>query len=243
MWLFEKLKYLSDPEYQHDIIIEKRLYAELKKLGYKFDDSVQFNCYTFKEKDKKVVPIIIQYIDYFEHENHRLAYISSLGVKGFDNATEYLIAQYKKNLPPAYNQYSLNVISQTLARICDLKFLDIYLELLDHDVTIDACYLVQMLGKLKVDKAIPTLLKLLDCVAIIPEEWKGTILEDQKYFVSQSAIEALGKFGMHEYDEYIRKFLNPENISWINFEESKDKKYLLKSTYQAYRKITQKAIS
>lgn len=240
MSLFKKLTLKS--ENRHDDYIQKSMYKELRTLGYRFNDPVQFDCYTFKEKDVCVIPVLLKYIEQFEQENYRLQYISALGVKGFYDCTEYLLDQYEKYRPPQYNQHSLNVVSQTLARISDLRYLDRYFEFLSNNVTIDACYLVQMLGKLKVDKAIPYLIKLLDCVAIIPNNWMGTVLEDQKYFVSQSAINALGKFKNIEYNKYIEKFLNPEQLNWIKFKESKDSKYLLKSTYQEYKNVTQKAI-
>ena len=99
-----------------------------------------------------------------------------------------------------------------------------------------------MLGKQKINRAIPYLIKLLDCIAIIPKKWEGTVLEDQKYFVSQSAIAALGKFKDFAYNGYIEKFLYPEQLGWIDFKESKDRKQLLKSTYLEYKKIAQKAM-
>lgn len=241
-WKFEKWKFLSNPENKHDIQLEKKLYSELKQLGYKFNDSVQFDCFTFREKDKNVVPVLIKYIEKFEHEGLRLQYISALGVKGFDNATEYLLVQYEKYRPPQYNQHSLNIVSQTLARISDLRYLDKYFEFLSDHVTIDACYLVEMFGKLQVKQAISYLIKLLDCVAIIPDNWIGTVLEEQKYFISQSAIVALGKFKNIEYNKYIKKFLNPEQLNWITYEESQDSKILLKSTYREYKKLARVAM-
>lgn len=69
----------------------------------------------------------------------------------------------------------------------------------------------------------------------------GTVLEEQKYFVSQSAIISLGKFKNIEYNKYIEKFLNPELLNWITYEESKDSKILLKSTYREYKKLAREA--
>ncbi len=237
---FETLKYRLNPKNRHDIKLQKELFAELKKFGFNFHDHRQFNCDTFKEKDKQVVPILISYIDRFESEGCRMQYLSALGVKGFNDATEYLISKYKHYLRPEYDQMQLNVVSQTLAKICDLRFLNDYFEILSSDVTIDACYLVQMLGKLKVEAAIPYLIKLFDCANIIPEKWVGTVLESSKYYVSQCAIEALGKFKKKELNKYIEKFLNPSELQWISFSE--ESKNLLKSTYKDYIKAAQKAM-
>ncbi len=237
---FDMLKYRLNPKNRHDIKLQKELYAELKKSGFNFHDHRQFNCCTFKEKDKQVVPVLIRYIDRFESEGCQMQYLSALGVKGFNDATEYLISKYKYYLRPEYNQMNLNVVSQTLAKICDLRYLDDYFKILSDDVTIDACYLVQMLGKLKVEAAIPYLIKLLDCVNIIPEKWERTVLENGKYYVSQCAIEALGKFKKKELNKYIEKFLNPSDLQWINYSE--ESKNLLKSTYKEYIKAAQKSM-
>ena len=81
----------------------------------------------------------------------------------------------------------------------------------------------------------------MDCIAIIPEKWNGTLLEDQKYYVSQCAIEAIGKFKNKEYNRYIGKFLTPQNLSWIRYTESPEQKQLLKTTYKEYISLAQKA--
>ena len=232
---------MFNPKNWHNINVQRKLFRELRRNKIKFDSWSIFSCKTFKETEKKAVPILIKYIEQFDSEGEQLHYINALGVKGFDDATEYLIAKYKKYLHP-YNQTYLNVISQTLANICDLRYLDTYFEFLSNDVTIDACYLVQMLGNLKVEKAIPYLIKLVDCVAIIPEKWVGTVAEEQKFYVSQCAIKALGRFKRKELNQYIEKFLNPSAIEWIKYTEPNVDANILKFTYKEYIKVATKAM-
>ena len=238
---WENIKYHLDPKNRHDIQLQKELKAELRRKGYAFNPTEMFNCYTFGTKDNGVVPILIKYIEQFDSDGCKMQYTSALGVKGFDSASEYLLTKYEEYLHP-YNQMNLNIVAQTLARICDLRFLNEYLEILSKDVTIDACYLVQMLGKLKVEEAVPCLIGLIDRIAIIPEKWNGTLLEDQKYYVSQCAIEAIGKFQRKEYNQYIEKFLDPQSLSWIQYTDSPEQKQLLKTTYKEYIRLAQKAI-
>ena len=233
---------MFNPKNWHNINVQRKLFRELRRNKIKYRVWSKFSCKTFKETDKKAARILIKYIEQFDSEGVQLQYIGALGVKGFDDATEYLIAKYKKYLHP-YNRWCLNVISQTLARICDLRYLDTYLEFLSYDDTVlDACYLVQMLGKLKVEKAIPYLIKLVDCVAIIPKEWIGFGIEDQKFYVSQCAIEALGRFKRKELNQYIEKFLNPFAIEWIKYTEPNENANVLKSTYKEYIKVATKAM-
>ena len=241
-WVFEEIKYRLNPANRYDVKLEKELYKKLRKLGYKFFRSEQFNSKTFSEKDKVVVPLIIEYIEKFEHQGIKGQFISSLGVKGFCDATEYLIEKYKKNCYPNYNQMTLNIVSQTLARICDLRFVDTYLELLSSNVTMEAGYIVEMLGKCRVEKAIPTLIKLVDCKVILAENWIGNPLEEHRYYVSQMAIKVLGQFANPEYIQFIEKFLEPEKLEFITFSDCADKKWLFDTTYRRYKKITQTAI-
>lgn len=237
----ESFSEMFNPKNWHNINVQRKMFRELRRNKIKFDSWSIFSCKTFKETDKKAVPILIRYIEQFDSEGEQLQYINALGVKGFDDATEYLIVKYKKYLHP-YNQTYLNVISQTLANICDLRYLDTYFEFLSNDVTIEACYLVQMLGKMKVEKAIPYLIKLVDCIAIIPKEWLGFGIEEQKFYVSQCAIEALGKFKRKELNQYIEKFLNPSAIEWIKYTEPNENANVLKSTYKEYIKVATKAM-
>lgn len=241
MWILERFLYMLNPKNWHNFIVKRKLFHELRRNKIKFDSWDEFSCKTFKETEKKAVPILIKYIEQFDSEDTQIQYIGALGVKGFDDATEYLIAKYKKYLHP-YNQWYLNDVSQTLARICDLRYLDTYFEFLSNDVTIDACYLVEMLGKLKVEKAIPYLIKLVDCVAIIPENWMGFGIEEYKFYVSQCAIKALGRFKRKELNQYIEKFLNPSAIEWIKYTEPNEYANVLKSTYREYIKVATKAM-
>ena len=241
MWLLERFLSTLNPKNWHNVSVERKLFRELRRNKIKFDSWDEFSCKTFKETEKKAVPILIKYIEQFDSEDWQIQYIGALGVKGFDDATEYLIEKYKKYLHP-YNQWYLNDVSQTLARICDLRYLDTYFEFLSNDVTIDACYLVQMIGKLKVEKAIPYLIKLVDCVAIIPERWIGLGIEGYKFYVSQCAIKALGRFKRKELNQYIEKFLNPSAIEWIKYTEPNVDANILKFTYKEYIKVATKAM-
>ncbi len=233
-----------EPIYSHDNKLKKQFYKEIAKLGYGFKYR-QFTicCKTFTSNDTAVVPIILKYLDQFEREGCKLQFMNALGVKGFYEASEYLIKEYKKNLPPHYNQPVLNEASQTLARICDLRFIDTYIEFISNNVTMEAGYIVEMLGKLKVEKAIPSFINLLDYVAIIPQEWYKSVLEEQKFYVSQCAIKALGRFKDHNLIQYIEKFLSPENIDWIKFDNVDNETLCKKSVLADYKKITLQAIS
>lgn len=241
----EELKRRSDPKNAFQVKIEQDFFKELNAVGeFGFYWKMQFQSSPFKEKDKDVIPIFIKYLDRFEIE-WKAYYIYSLGVKGFYGASEYLINEYINNMPPKYNSDMLNSISQTLAKIQDPRFIDKYISFLNYDVIVtETAFIVELLGNIRAEEAIPYILGLLDRENSILEKYFGTGMEDTKYFVSQYAIVALSKFGNPEHVKYIEKFLKPEKLSWIKFsvEAQKDYKHIYKSTYATYKKIAIKAI-
>jgi len=243
LWEHE-LEFRKNPKNAHDLQVEQELFTELNALGYNFTWHLQLNAGAFTEKDKTVIPIFLKYLDEFENKNFKDKYLCCLGVKGFYDATEYLLNEYSTHLPPSYDgSWSLEAISQTIAKIQDPRFIDTYLSFLNDDkVVFETCHIVEMLGKMKVEKAIPYLIKLLDGERKTADNLYGTSLEDTKFFVSQESIKALAQFKNPEYMKYVEKFLEPEKISWIKYPDTKDGRNFLKSTHTKYRKIAKKAI-
>ncbi|MDE7107844.1 MAG: hypothetical protein K2O39_05915, partial [Clostridiales bacterium] len=102
--IFYRFKYWLNPKNRHDRKIKKQFYREIAKMGYgRKYRRYQISCKTFAPTDTAVIPVIIKYLDLFEREGVKLQFINALGVKGFYDASEYLIGEYKKNMPPNYN--------------------------------------------------------------------------------------------------------------------------------------------
>jgi len=239
MWRDERI-YRMNPKNFHDVRLEKKLFKELKVLGYDFYWHMQFNSKTFTEKDKAVIPIILKYLDMFKQENSRMSYLLSLGTKGFYDATEYLLSEYRKHIPPNYNWEFLNCVAQTIGHIQDPRFIDEYLELLNDDVlTVETSCLVRMLVKMKVREAIPHLIRLLDRENAVADRFSDT---GYKFVVSVNAIEALSGFKDPDHIKHVEKFLEPEKIPWIKYNESEESKRKYKETYKNYKEVAQKAI-
>ena len=242
LWEAEKQR-RSDPKNAHDVAVEQQLYNELNKLGFDFYWGWQFQSTTFTKNDKAVIPILIKYLGKFENKRRALIYLHCLGVKGFYEATAYLIDEYKKLMPPHYDKNALNIVSQTIMRIRDSRYADTYLSFLNDDVIVyESVYMVRLLGYIRAKKAIPRLIELLDHVSKIPELYYGSGLEDCKYHISQYAITALSMFKDPGLIKYIEKFLEPEKLPWINFVESKCQKINYRHIYKQYKKITERAI-
>ena len=244
-WI-EELERRNDPRIAHYVELELKIIKEINELGYNFYWYGEFSGSTFTKKDNAVVHILIKYLTKIGNDYApKINYINSLGVKGFYEATEFLIKEYKDSIPPHYNSWNLNFIAQNISEIEDPRYIDIYLEFLQDDkLTTEASYIVEMLGKMKVEKAIPYFIKLLNLENLIDSKFYGKSVEDNKYFVSQTAIKALSMFKNPDHIKYIEKFLEPEKLSWIKFSDAaiKDYKHIYKTTYTEYRKIAEKAI-
>ncbi|WP_251617683.1 hypothetical protein [Pumilibacter muris] len=238
-----EMKYRNDPKNAYDVQVEQSLFNELNALGYNFAWSYQFTGNTFTAKDKAVIPIVIKHLEMFKNHNKKHHYIGCLGVKGFYDATEYLIGEYNKYLPTDNEDSILYMVSQTLARIRDKRYMDVYLDYLSEEkVVCSTWFIVEMLGFMRYEKAIPSFIRLLDGEQRIKDSFYGSTIECGKYLVSQAAITALSRFRKAEYKKYIEKFLEPEKIPWIQFTESKEKKSNLRRTYTQYRNVTKKAL-
>ena len=243
LWEHEK-KFRKDPENAYDLEVEQEFFKELNALGYNFHWRMQLNRGAFTKKDKAIIPIFFKYLDRFRNKDLKYDYICSLGVKGFYDATEYLLNEYVKFLPPSYDgNWSFQAVSQTIEKIQDSRFIDTYLSFLNDDKVVFETYsIVRVLGKMKIEKAIPYLIELLGKENVIANSHYGSISEDMKFFVSQESIKALSQFKNPEHIKYIEKFLEPEKIPWIKYPDTKDGRSLLKSTYTEYRNIAKKAI-
>jgi hypothetical protein len=239
----DELEFRKDPKNIQIVQWESEFYKELNMLGYNFSWNMQFGSSTFSEKDGGIIPIFIKHLDKTDDEGIRSDYLICLGVKGFHDATEYVLNEYEKSLSPVGDGRIRNAAAQTIGRIQDPRYIDRYLNLLDvRKVVLETSYIIRLLVEMKIEEAIPYLVKLLDKENRIQGNYYGTLLEDCKYHVSQEAIKALAQYKNPEHIKHIEIFLAPEKISWIRYPDTKDGRYLLKKTYKEYKKIAEKAI-
>ena len=242
MWE-DELKFRKDPKNAYVVQLEKEFFEELNSLGYDFCRRMQFCSGIFNEKDSAIIPVFIKYLKKSEHEGFKQHFVGCLGVKGFYDATEYLLNEYEKYSTPTQNSSTLSYVVQAIAGIQDPRYIGTYISFIEPErMTLVAWHIIRMLGNMKVEKAIPHLIKLLDGENKIDDGYHGTVLEYHKYLFSQEAIRALSRFKNPEHIEHIRKFLEPEKIPWIKYPDTKEGRSLLKNTYAEYRKITQRAI-
>jgi len=250
----EELERRKDPAFAHDVKLNQAFFDEVNALkltkpmvsglGKGYCWHMQFSPKNFTAEDKAIVPIVLKYLDRFENKGLKNHYIRNcLAVKGFYDATEYLIAESKKHLPPNYDDMRLNATMQTLMHIRDPRYIDEYIWFIQKENAVtQSSYIVELLGLLRAKKAIPYIIELLD-----GEKVKN---EGAHILLAESAIIALGRFKDPQYIPLVEKFLKPEEIRWIKVKvdnpDTKEGKwelrYRTKEVYRDYTKAAEKAI-
>ena len=171
-----------------DEMLMKELIKEANNIGFDVADFNELNA--IKRKTKDLVPILLRYLYMFEKDNYKDAIVGLLGVKGFFEATETLLRIYNSN-DMKLNKWA---IGDALYFIQDKRFEDEYIQIINNkDNGISRQMVVILLGKLRCEKAIPTLIKLLQ-----DGEVNGHAIISLSYFKDKDLIQHIEPFLCHE---------------------------------------------
>lgn len=181
-----------------DEILMKELIKEANINGFDVEDFNELN--SIKRKIQSFISVLIKYLYMFEKDNFKEAIVRILAVKGFHEATETLLNLYCSD-NVTIDKWA---IGDALYSIQDKRYEDKYIEIVKDKSNRDSRQMIViLLGKLKCEKAIPTLIEL---------------LKDDD--VNGHAIIALGYFKKNELINYIDPFLKHEK-RWIRKEAEK----------------------
>ena len=180
---------------------------ELRELGFDFEISNQ--TYGFMPKHKDVIlPIAIKYYQLAKkqkkdnEQNHFMRFFS---FKGFEEVIPILLADYYSSETPDLTRW---FISDCLYTIRSKKYVDEYLKIISNkSYGTDRQMIVLLMGTLKVEKAIPLLIEL---------------LEDEE--VRLQSICALGYFKREEFRCYFERFQDSKHPGWRKYSRSALKK-------------------
>ena len=180
---------------------------ELRDLGFSFAIRSQVKGFLPKHK-KTILPIAFRYYQLAKEQkrfNELNYFLGLLGFKGFDDIITQLITDYYSQETPDLSRWC---ISDCLYRISSRKFVDEYLDIvINKDFGTNRRLIVLILGKLKEERAIPTLINL---------------LEDEE--VRLQAINALGDFKREEFRCYFERFQNSKHPGWRKYAKAALKK-------------------
>ena len=118
-----KLVYAKDPYNNIEFKEEKEFLQDLEKIDYKF--FTIYELVLIREKDKKVVPIVLKYLSKIEDENIKAHLAYFLAVKNYKEASERLIKEFYK---AKTDEYRL-ALSKALSTIYNKDVLNELLEI------------------------------------------------------------------------------------------------------------------
>ena len=180
---------------------------ELINLGFQFETSNQATALIPRHK-KEILPIAIKYYRRARElykSNEQDYFIRFLYIKGLDEVVPMLLEDF-------YSQETTDLtrwfISDCIYQIRSKKFVKKYLDIVSNKAFgINRQMFVLLLGKLKEDCAISTLVDL---------------LEDEE--VRLHAISALGEFKREEFRRYFERFQDSKHPGWRKYARAALKK-------------------
>lgn len=180
---------------------------ELRDLGFEFETSNQ--AVGFIPKHKKVIlPIAIKYYQLakeLEKSNEQNYFMSFLYIKGLDDVVPMLLKDYYSEKTTDLTRW---FISDCIYKIQSKNFVKEYLDIVSSRMFgRNRQMIVLLLGKLKEESAIPTLIDL---------------LEDEE--VCLQAICALGDFKREEFRCYFERFQDSTQPGWRKYARAALKK-------------------
>ena len=225
----------------------KELNEELKRrYGFK----LKFWFYPsspFSEKDREVIPLILNFAAKLHNVKNKIFLLSVLGVKGYDEAVPALVEEYKFILLYKYNEpfdeLLLLHLCDTVAKIESKKHFNLYVDLLTLPSTTALESIIKMLEKMKILEAEEYIFNLIEKENIIPQAWIGSVNEDLKYWCSLCALKYIIKRKDLKYYHFIQKFLHPEKLEWIQFTSSRYTATHYLNCYKKYISLASKGIA
>lgn len=203
---------------------------ELNSYGYDFKTLNDVKAiYT---KDKVLIPVILKYLDNVEAVNYREYFVRCLTKRGYTEATEKLLSEFKISDDSGYKW----AVGNAIYEIRDVRFIDEYISIVgDAKHGKARQMIVLLLGFLKSEQAKEVLIKVLH--------------EDH---VTAHAITSLGRYKDKSIIPHLEYFFDDENkkkwidrIKQLKEERSYDPDYAyieVKGAWKHIEREAQKAI-
>ena len=180
---------------------------ELRELGFEFETANQAVGLLPKHK-KAIVPVAVKYYRLakeLEKPNEQNYFLCFLHIKGLDDVVPMLLEDYSFEKTEDLTRW---FISDCIYQIRARNFVKEYLDIVSsRKFGRNRQMIVLLLGKLKEESAIPTLIDL---------------LEDEE--VRLHAISALGEFKREEFRRYFERFQDSAHPGWRKYARSAIKK-------------------
>ena len=162
---------------------------ELHNIGFQFEISEQIKQFLPIHK-KTILPIAIKYYQQATYDNEKNYFISLFHYRGFEEVIPMLLNDfYSDNIPSLTRQF----IGEALRTIRSKKYINDYLEIIAKpQYGLARVPIFSLVGDLKVERAIPILVHLLE----VDEEF------------APCALQTLGTYKRFELRPYFERFTN-----------------------------------
>ncbi len=184
-----------------------KLIQDIKIKGYEI--SIIDDLRGIMDKNTKdLIPLLLKNLNNTEDEDEKEFLVRALGIKGYTEASEVLINEFKN---PSSNLFYRWAIGNSLSLILDKRYENDYIEIIQNKEYGTARQMIVItLGKIRSQRVISVLLDLLN-----DEDIDGHIIVALGYYKDPNLI------------QYIEPFLKHEN-RWIRKEAEKSIKKLSK---------------
>lgn len=181
-------KSFSDP---NSVLLE--FSCELKEMGFEFPTIYHAISYT-KTHGAQVVPVAWKYYQKATERNERSYLLGWITKEVASSAVPALLRDFYAET----NEQMRWAIADALYTLASKKYKKEYINIIANpEYGISRQMLVLLVGKLKIEEAIPTLV---------------TLLDDDS--VTAHALIALGKYKKPEFREYFERFIDSPNKLW-----------------------------
>ena len=193
-------------EKNHDSLIPK-FEQGLRNMGFEFEASNQTIGFMPKHKDS-ILPLAIKYYQQAKEQhkhNEQNHFLKFFSFKGFEEVIPMMLADFYSTSTENLTRW---FIADCLYQIRSRKYIPDYLKIISNpEYGINRQMVILLVGKLKVEEAVPILIDL---------------LEDKE--VRLHAISALGDYKREEFRPYFKRFENDKHSGWRKYARAALKK-------------------
>ena len=166
---------------------------ELRDLGFQFEISEQVKQFLPKHK-KTILPIAVKYYQQATYDNEKHFFISLFHYKGFEEVVPMLLNDFYSDKT---SNLTREFIGETLRAIRSKRFIANYLEIISNSqYGLARAPIFSLIGNLKTDEAIPTLINLLQ--------------KDEEF--TACVLKTLGAYKRIELRPYFECFMNSSDL-------------------------------
>ena len=128
---------------------------EIKDYGVKLKPHY-YDKSPFMTEYKSIIPIIIKYAERCNSPKDRMFLLSTLSVKGYDDAVPYLVDQYKHYISDIYSEpfddILLSHLCNTIMKIESKRYIELYIDMMHLPSTTALECIIKMAYRLTVTK-------------------------------------------------------------------------------------------